>query len=99
VYATLNIARRSFTARADMEISVRDLATNKNITYNTFREDYRWEQEHATYTGDSRALGPNEWAIINNSHYNDPRKEDILNELYRKLYPQVKNRISYAVDW
>jgi hypothetical protein len=99
VYATLNIARRSFTARADMEISVRDLATNKNITYNTFREDYRWEQEHATYTGDSRALGPNEWAIINNSHYNDPRREDILNELYRKLYPQVKNRISYAVDW
>ena len=26
-------------------------------------------------------------------------KEEILNELYRKIYPQVKNRISYEVDW
>ncbi len=98
-YATLNIARQSFTARADMEIVIKDLLTNKNITYNTFREDYRWEEEHATYNGDSRALSANDWAIINNSYYNEPRKEDVLNELYRKLYPQVKNRISYAVDW
>ena len=36
---------------------------------------------------------------MNNSNYNEPRKEDVLNELYRKLYPQIKNRISYAVDW
>ncbi len=99
VYATLNIARQSFTARADMEINITDLTTRKNITYKTFREDYRWEEEHATYTGDSRALSPNDWAMINNSYSNQPRKEDVLNELYRKLYPQVKNRISYAVDW
>ena len=82
-----------------MEINITDLATRKNIVYNTFREDYRWEQEHATYNGDSRALSANDWAIINNSYYNEPRKEDVLNELYRKLYPQVKNKISYAVDW
>ncbi len=99
VYATLNIARQSFTARADMEIVIKDLATNKNITSNSFREDYRWEEEHATYNGDSRALSPDDWAIINNGNYSEPRKEDILNELYRRLYPQVKNRISYAVDW
>jgi len=99
VYATLNMSKQSFTARADMEISITDLATHKNITYNTFSENYRWEEEHATYSGDSRALGPNEWAIINNSYYNEPRKEDVLNELYRKLYPQVKNRITYSVDW
>ncbi len=99
VYATVNISRQSFTANADMEINITDLATRKNIVYNTFREDYRWEQEHATYNGDSRALSANDWAIINNSYYNEPRKEDVLNELYRKLYPQVKNKISYAVDW
>lgn len=99
VYATINIARQSFTARADMEINITDLNTRKNIIYNTFREDYRWEEEHATYSGDSRALGPNDWAIINNSSFNEPRREDILNELYRKIYPQVKNRIIYAVNW
>jgi hypothetical protein len=99
VYATINITKQSFTARADMEINITDVSTLKNITYNTFSEDYRWEEEHATYNGDSRALNANDWAIINNSYYNEPRKEDVLNELYRKLYPQVKNKISYAVDW
>ena len=99
VYATINIAKQSFTANADMEINITDLATRKSIVYNTFREDYRWEEEHASYSGDSRALSSNDWAIINNSYYNEPRKEDVLNELYRKLYPQVKNKISYAVDW
>ena len=98
VYATINITRQSFTARADMEINITDIATHKNITYNTFSEDYRWEEEHATYSGDSRALSPNDWALINNNYYNEPRKEDVLNELYRKLYPQVKNKIIYAVD-
>ena len=99
VYATVTIARQSFTANADMQINIRDLVTGKNIVYNTFREDYTWQEEHASYNGDSRALSANDWALINNSYYNEPRKEDVLNELYRKLYPQVKNKISYAVDW
>ena len=99
VYATINIARQSFTANADMEINITDIATRKSIVYNSFREDYRWQEEHATYNGDSRALSANDWAMINNSYYNEPRKEDVLNELYRKIYPQVKNKITYAVDW
>lgn len=99
VYATVNIARQSFTAYAYMDLNIRDLVTGKTISNNSFREDYSWQEEHATYQGDSRALSANDWAMINNSYYNIPRKEDVLNELYRKLYPQVKNRISYAVDW
>lgn len=99
VYATVNIARQSFTANADMEINITDIVTRKNIVYNSVREDYSWQEEHATYNGDSRALSANDWALINNSYYNEPRKEDVLNELYRQIYPQVKNKITYAVDW
>ena len=99
VYATVNITQLSFTARADMEVNIIDLVTRKSITYNTFREDYRWQEEHASYSGDSRALSANDWSAINNNYYNEPRREDVLNELYRKLYPQVKNKITYAVDW
>ncbi len=99
VYATINIAKQSFTARGQMDVNITDAISRKNISYNTYSDDYRWEEEHATYSGDSRALSDNDWAIINNSRYNEPRKEDVLNELYRKIYPQVKNRISYAVDW
>ena len=100
VYATLNISRLSFTASADMELNVKDVKTRKNIRYRTFREDYRWQQERATYSGDSRALSAQDWELINNAgFYGQPRKEDILNELFKKIYPQVKNNISYAVDW
>ena len=99
VYATINISKQSFTARGQMDVNITDAASRRNISYNTYSDDYRWEEEHATYSGDSRALSNNDWALINNSRYNEPRKEDVLNELYRKIYPQVKNRISYAVDW
>jgi hypothetical protein len=99
VYATLHINQQSFTARAEMEVNISDLVTHRNITNMSYREDYRWQEESATYTGDNRALDANDWALINNSHYNEPRKEDVLNELYRKIYPQVKSRIIYAVDW
>lgn len=98
VYATVNISRMSFTARADMELNIKEVATRKNITYRNFREEYRWQQERATYTGDSRALSNNDWQLINNN-YNTPRKEEVLNELYRKIYPQVLNNIRYTVDW
>lgn len=98
VYATLNISRLSFTASADMELNVKDVKTRKNIRYRTFREDYRWQQERATYNGDSRALSAADWQMINNND-NAPRKEEVLNELYRKLYPSVLNNIRYAADW
>ena len=100
VYATLQVSKMSFTARAQMDVAITNVTNRKNISNNTYSDDYRWEEERATYTGDSRALDANDWALVNNSRYNQqPRKEEILNELYRKIYPQVKNRISYAVDW
>jgi len=99
VYATVNIAKQSFNARADMEINITDVYTHKNILYQTISENYRWEEEHASYSGDSRALSSSDWSLINNSYYNEPRREEVLNELYRQLYPQIKNKIIYAVDW
>ena len=99
VYATVNVTRQSFTARADMEVNITDLATRKSISYRNFRDEYRWQEERGSYTGDSRALSSNDWATINNNNYNTPRREEILGEIYRKIYPQVKNNISYSVDW
>jgi len=99
VYATVNISRMSFTARAQMDLEITDVLTRRIITTNTYRDDYSWQEEQASYTGDSRALGSSEWQLVNNNRYNEPVKEDVLRELYREIYPQVKNRISYAVDW
>jgi hypothetical protein len=101
VYATVYITRQSFRARAQMEVYITETNTRRNISDHTYSEEYSWQEEHASYTGDSRALDANDWALVNNSRNinTDPRQEDVLNELYRKLYPQVKNCILNAVDW
>ncbi|MEP7145338.1 MAG: hypothetical protein ABI707_20810 [Ferruginibacter sp.] len=99
VYATLNIQRQFFNARAQMEINITDIHTRKNIAYNTFTDTYNWREEVATFSGDRRALSNNDWTLINNSNFNLPGREDILNRLYRNIYPQVKNRISNEADW
>lgn len=100
VYATLTIQRQSFTARAQMDVTIVEVATHKNIAYNSYNDTYNWQNEVASYSGDRRALSSNDWDIINNSNQNNiPRREDILNELYRNIYPQVKNRIANEADW
>ena len=98
VYATLNIQKQSFNARAQMDINITEVSTRKNILYNSYSDTYNWQQEVASYSGDSRALSSNDWTLVNN-RYNQPSKEDIMNELYRGIYPQIKNRISNAANW
>lgn len=101
VYATIDVTRSSFIARADMQVVIKDLVNNKNISSNSFREDYRWEQESATYSGDYRALSSSDKRIIDDAYSFDssPRKDEILNELYRKLYPRILSDVRYKTNW
>ena len=100
VYATVNITSSSFTARADIDVNITDVASGKKINSRNVRDDYRWQEERATYNGDSRALSARDWEMINNGRgYGIPQKDFVLNELFKKIYPQVKNNIIYAVDW
>ncbi|MBS1509311.1 MAG: hypothetical protein JST86_00605 [Bacteroidetes bacterium] len=99
VYATITVKRSYFVARAQMDVNIVDVNTRKTISFNSYSNSYNWEESHATFTGDRRALSNDDLVLINNTRYNEPRKEEVLSELYRQIYPQVKNRISYAVDW
>jgi hypothetical protein len=99
VTATVNVNRMSFTANAQMDVLIKDIVTPTTISNRIFRESYRWEEESASYTGDQRALTDEDWKSINNLNYVNPRREDVLEELYRKLYPQILNNIRYSVGW
>ena len=99
VTATLYVTRKYFNASGDMELRIFDATTGRNITTNRFSDQFNWEEEYATYTGDSRALSNNEYALLHNNNYQIPRKEDILNQLSQRIYPQVKNRIATSVNW
>jgi len=99
VTATLQITRKHFTASGDMELTITDVTTGTSITSNRYSEQFTWQEEYATYTGDSRALDSNDLALINNNNYQTPRKENILDRLSQKIYPQIKNRIAAVANW
>lgn len=99
VTATVNITRYSFTAYANMDVQIRDLTSRQNISNRSFREDYRWEEERGTYNGDSRALTAQDWDAINNNNFREPRREQVVEELYRQLYSQILSHIRYSVQW
>jgi hypothetical protein len=99
VSATIYITRKYFTASGDMELRITDVNTGRNITTNRYNEQFNWQEEYATYTGDSRALGSNEYALLGNRNYRVPRDEEILQELSRRVYPNIKNRISTVANW
>jgi hypothetical protein len=99
VYATLHVQRQAFTARAQMDVNIVEIATRRNIAYNSYTDNFHWQEEMATYTGDRRALSNSDLSLLNNNNYQMPAREYILNELYRNIYPQVKNRISNEADW
>jgi hypothetical protein len=99
VYATINSTKSSFTTRAIIEMSIVDIGENKSISFKSYNETYKWEEETATFSGDKRAINENDWNIINNSGLNEPSKDDIIKELYNKIYPQVLNDIRQSVAW
>ncbi|CAN5370467.1 hypothetical protein BH20BAC1_BH20BAC1_12150 [soil metagenome] len=99
VSGTLYITKRYFTASGDLETSIMETGTRNLVDSRRYNAQFNWEQETATYRGDRRALSGYELSILQNSSYRVPSKDQILNELYQRIYPQVKNGIYNAVRW
>ena len=99
VNATLYIIKKYFTASGDMELRITDVNTGKNITNNRYNEQYNWQEEYATYSGDSKALSGNDYSLLNNNNFQIPHNDNIVTELSRRIYPQIKNRIATVVNW
>jgi len=75
VSATLHITRKYFTATGDLECRITDVDTRDNINLNRYSGKFDWQQEYATYAGDSRALNAAETAMLNNSNYQPPLRK------------------------
>lgn len=97
VYATLQVVQQTFLVRGDIEYEVRDLEQRRNVDYGSVSDDVEWRESYATYSGDSRALSDQDWALINNANAQNralsPTRGDIMSELMRELYPNLRSRI------
>ncbi len=99
VTANLHIQRRIVQGSGYLEYRITDLDNRKKQTGNRTYAHFNREDEFASYDGDSRALGPEDWRLINNRGRRVPERSEILDEMYRTVYNDVKNKIRNEADW
>jgi len=99
VTAHLHVQRRIVQASGYLEYRITDLDNRKKESGNRSYTHFNWEDEFATYDGDSRALGPEDWQLVNSKGRRAPERSEILDEMYRNVYAEIKNKIRNEADW
>ena len=98
VTATLYITEKYVRANGNLTLRIYDAKNDRNVLWDNFPADYTWREQYATYRGDSRALSGYELAMISNSAYRDPSRNDIFGNVLREVYPRLVSRIR-SVTW
>lgn len=93
VTASVVVTRRVIEARAMMDCNIIKAGSTQSIYSNRFPSRYTWESLTGKFTGDSRALGDRDRAIINGVFNNPPS----YNELYRELTRQIMNDFTFQM--
>jgi hypothetical protein len=99
VTATLRITQTNINAQGDMEYTITDLKDDERIEGSRVPAYLNTIIETATYTGDSRALSSNDRNLVNNRRYEYMNEGEIVEALYREVYPQLRNRIEAVTRW
>jgi hypothetical protein len=98
VYATVYVSERSMQSFATLQCRIYNTNNNGNILYDNFPSTYNWTYSTARYSGDSRALQPQDWALINNNNImNTPGRNSIAEQLIRNSYNMLISRINSNV--
>ena len=96
-YASIDYTTKSYEAFGQLEVKITDVYTGKNIYCTTYSNKYYWDQRNAFYSGDILALPSNNGVVKNPNNSPIPGKADILNNLYKLFYPQIKTSITNLV--
>jgi hypothetical protein len=99
VTATLHITQTSINAQGDMEYRITDLSDDERIEWNRVPAYLNSVIESATYSGDSRALSSYDWNLVNNRRHAYVNEAEIVEAMYREVYPQLRNRIEAVTRW
>lgn len=90
VTANVFVKRRVIDSRAVMDYRITDAASRRMVGSDRLAAQYTWEKLTGRYTGDSRALGDKDWAIVRGAFNNQPD----YNELYKELTNQLMNQFN-----
>lgn len=93
VRAMVTSTKRLLVSEGDLYLFLRD-PSGRILWTDRFTGEHRWQTEFATYTGDERALSESDKGLLNkNKHYDPPREEEIMAELYRQIQTDLSNRL------
>jgi hypothetical protein len=92
VRATLHITRYEYPGNSSIEYRVTDVETNESIAWDKIPLNYDRNIETATYSGDSRALSPEDWTLVNNSNMPLENRQ-LSRDAYNRFLNNLKSRI------
>jgi hypothetical protein len=91
VKATLYVTRYQ-NPGADIDYRIVDVETNTNLEWNRVNVNNAAIFETATFSGDSRALSPSDWELVNN-RWNTNTNEQMMRDMYNQLLNELRMRI------
>ncbi len=91
VKATLSVTSYQ-NPGADIDYRIVDVETNTNLEWNRVNLNNGAVFETATFSGDSRALDSQDWALVNN-RLNRSTNEQTMREMYNQLLNELRMRI------
>jgi hypothetical protein len=92
VKARITTTKRILLSQGDLYITVRD--TKGMVIWNDrFTGEHKWQAEFSSYTGDERALSDTDKTQLNQSQYNPPTEDQIMQELLRQIQNDLTNRL------
>lgn len=91
VKATLHVTRYQ-NPMNDIDYRIVDVATNSNLEWNRVNVNNSGIFETATFSGDSRALSPNDWNLVNN-RWNGQMSDQMMRQMYDQLLSELRTRI------
>lgn len=92
VKAKITTTKRTLASQAELYITVRD-AKGRVIWNDRFTGEHKWQSEHASYTGDERALSESDKTLLNQGNTNPPNEDAIMEELFRQIQSDLSSRL------
>ncbi len=97
VRANLQIMKYQYPSSGNIEYRITDTRTNEAIDWQRIALNMDRVYQTATYSGDSRALSPDDWAMVNNSGVPMEGRQ-MTQEIYNRFLNELKSRIRNRIN-
>jgi TolB-like protein len=98
VRAKAKIYKITRTANMSVSSTLLDVESAKILYSNSIKEEYKFEYEWATYTGDKRALSYQLKSLIRKDAETAPSKGSMITELSNKISKKLKRELTAKLD-